>query len=102
MKRVYVPNINKVTLFICLLHVCCILNSIYVDIDGCCSTDDNGSDVHLTVCNPILFWNIDDPFGNSKPSVSVKDPSLTKQINKVTLTAKVKRPTQPKSRKLEN
>lgn len=72
----------------CFLHTVIVL---YVDIYDCCSADDNGS---------ILFLNIDDTFGNSKPSVTVKDPSLTEQINKAPLIAKVEGPIHTKSRKL--
>ena len=73
---------------------------MYVDIYDCCSVDDNGADIDITVCNSILFLNIDDTFGNSKPSVTAKDPSLTEQINKAPLIAKVEGLIHTKSRKL--
>lgn len=81
----------------CFLHTVIVL---YVDIYDCCSADDNGSDIDLTACNSILFLNIDNTFGNSKPSVTVKDPSLTEQINKAPLIANVEGPIHTKSRKL--
>ena len=80
-----------------LLHTLLVL---YVDIDDCCPGDNNSSDVDLIVCNPILFLNTGDPFGNSKPSVSVQDPSLTEQVNEVPLITKVAGHNQINSRKL--